>query len=77
MTAAQRRLKAWAKMSSKQKLADMDAEDQRRKIPVWARFYKDELIEAAEIKPDARIMRFNGERAVCGVLIVPDKRRRK
>jgi hypothetical protein len=29
--AAQRRLKAWAKMSSKQKLADMEKEDKRRK----------------------------------------------
>jgi hypothetical protein len=31
MTAAQRRLKAWAKMTSKQKLADMEKEDKRRK----------------------------------------------
>jgi hypothetical protein len=31
MTAAQRRLKAWAKMTSRQKLADMEAEDRRRK----------------------------------------------
>jgi hypothetical protein len=31
MTAAQRRLKAWAKMTSKQKLADMEKEDRRRK----------------------------------------------
>jgi hypothetical protein len=29
--AAQRRLKAWSKMSSKQKLADMEKEDKRRK----------------------------------------------
>ena len=31
MTAAQRRLKAWSKMTSKQKLADMLREDRRRK----------------------------------------------
>jgi hypothetical protein len=29
--AAARRLKAWAKMTSKQKLADMEREDRRRK----------------------------------------------
>jgi hypothetical protein len=29
--AAARRLKAWSKMSSKQKLADMEKEDRRRK----------------------------------------------
>jgi hypothetical protein len=31
MTPAQRRLKAWSKMTSKQKLADMLREDRRRK----------------------------------------------
>jgi hypothetical protein len=31
LKAAARRLKAWAKMSSKQKLADMEREDRRRK----------------------------------------------
>lgn len=31
MTAAQRRLLQWSKMTSKQKLADMEAEDRRRK----------------------------------------------
>lgn len=31
MTAAQRRLMAWSKMTSKQKLADMEKEDKRRK----------------------------------------------
>jgi hypothetical protein len=30
-TAAQRRLKAWAKMTGRQKLADMEKEDRRRK----------------------------------------------
>jgi hypothetical protein len=30
-TAAQRRLQTWAKMTSKQKLADMEKEDRRRK----------------------------------------------
>ncbi len=30
-TAAQRRLKAWSRMTSKQKLADMEKEDRRRK----------------------------------------------
>lgn len=31
MIAAQRRLRRWSKMTSKQKLADMEKEDRRRK----------------------------------------------